>query len=262
MNFTKLSKNTLLAAGLVTAMSSCNKDLKDEVATTKENTQTTADYLNQEAANESYGFSNSGTATAVLEGFNNSDDKAFDEKTITLNVTAESENTISEGISESSYYSEITGVDVDYTYTTQYFSVEILSDNGTSNAGEANQSSITVELTRVISVDGISDSQFEETHDDVNSIQLVDGSYDFTDNGDFEKWSASGSISSPVDTDNNETLDSYGFTVDNFDYNEDTHKISFVVESTNESDADKDLTLKITVDSEILATYDSAQRVK
>jgi hypothetical protein len=39
MNFSKFSKNALLAAGLVAAMSSCNKDMKDEISTTKSNVE-------------------------------------------------------------------------------------------------------------------------------------------------------------------------------------------------------------------------------
>jgi hypothetical protein len=39
MNFSKFSKNALLAAGLVAAMSSCNKDMKDEISTTKGNVE-------------------------------------------------------------------------------------------------------------------------------------------------------------------------------------------------------------------------------
>jgi hypothetical protein len=295
MNFSKFSKNALLAAGLVAAMSSCNKDMKDEISTTKSNVESNQavlaeqnaaseaeiakqdslralDIANAEteaaeqaaeeaaivAANEGYYYSQSGTASIIAEGYNQSNGEKYSKKNLSLGYTTKSENTFTKTEMSGSYYDYYDSdkgeyVYVDYSYTQEKWVVTFYSNTGSTIEDNALRSWFTVTITR--NIDLVSEAS-ERTLENEGIYLYIDeervdgGYYNLTQDDGFNVWKA---------TDN---FSEFYFDISSFEYNETSHAIKFDLESTENSGSNTNIELDIAVDSEILQEITNSYRVK
>lgn len=239
MNFNKFS-TALLATGIV-VLSSCNKDMQDNVTTTNDNVAAIQSSLDNQT--DSYDITSSGsTATVTVEAYNQTDNEKEDPRTMVFKTVKKSVNTITETKGEGEWDNE------DYTFVRQDFVVRLYSNNGNSSAKEDEQGYVTFNISRYVNVDGISESDFEDElgYEEPNKAFITSLSYNFKDYSDnFDKWSANGTISTAG-------KDSYGVEIDNFEYNlNENNKISFTVETKNDDADDYDMELTGDVSSKI-----------
>ncbi len=255
-------KNTILAAGLVAAATSCNKDLKDDVSTTNDK----LDGIQAAIDNDSEAFDavTGNKLDLTVDGFYTSNQEAF-EKTFEFSKAFASDMTLEETfvVKEDE---PINGTDENFTYTERNFSITVNTKNPyqSSEAGATN-SSVEFEFTVFTDVVGISETKFEDWlaggDVKVGEVDLDDADFnlnDYDSNG-INVWSINRDINAAGET-------SYGLKITDFVYEPETRKISFSIETINldDLDANSDETLDITgtFSGKIARIEDSAYRTK
>ena len=254
-------KNTILAAGIVAATTSCNKDLKDDVTTT--NNKLDAIQSSLDSQSDSYDAVTGNKLNLTVDGFYTSNKEAF-EKTFEFSKAFASEMTVEETfvVKEDE---NIDGADENFTYTERSFSISVnAKDPNQSSEASSTNSSVDFEFAVFTDVDGISETKFEDWAGGdikVGEADLDEASFDLKDydsNG-VNVWSNYINLYQAGET-------SYGLKIKDFEYNPETRVISFSIETDNISNLDdnSNQTLDITgtFSGKIERIEDSAYRTK
>jgi hypothetical protein len=296
MNFSKFSKNALLAAGLVVAMSSCNKDMKDEISTTKGNVESNqaalaaqneaseAEIAKQDslraldiatdladdeaeaaeeaadlAANAGYTYSNDGVATVKAEGFDTNGERYSTQ--LTLGVTNKAGNTYQ--VEERSYdgeyydYDENEWVDLEYTYTEETWTVTLWSNEGSSARDLDFQSNVSVTISRNSNLQGSTESELDDAN---RNLYLNEARIDY---GSYNLKEDDGFYYNRAQGSINQSGCStcYGYELgSDFNYVESSKAITFDLYSVNETG--NSIELEIEVSSTILRENVDSYRIK
>ena len=233
-------KNAILAAGLAAAMTSCNKDLKDDVTTTNDKLDAIQSSL--DANENAYDFADGNALTLTASGYNKSNNEKF-EKSFALDVARKSQNTMSvdHEVYENVYINSSTD-NADFSFDTEEFQVYLYANKGDDNEQSAVNSYFTITISRVVNLEGISESDFKEWKENTTGVELSVGEamvvdaelnlYELNEDG-VNIWNSGyKSFDQAYEF-------SYGLEIDGFEYNAETRAISFKFDTENAVDFDE-----------------------